>query len=77
MFYSFFKSLDKEKVKIILTLHSGILNLNLKRYIAGLIFSFIYKNVDYLFLDLVPQNFGGKNVSMDDFKKLINTFKWC
>ena len=48
-FYFFFKSLKKNNVKIILTLHSGILTLNLKRYIAGFIFSLIYKQVDYLF----------------------------
>ena len=48
-FYSFFKSLDKERVRVILTLHSGILDLNFKRYIAGFVFSLIYRQVDYLF----------------------------
>ena len=45
-FYSFFKSLDKERVRVILTLHSGILDLNFKRYIAGFVFSLIYRQVD-------------------------------
>ncbi len=48
-FHSFFKSLDKDKVKIILTIHSGIFNLNIKRYIAGFVFSLIYRQADYLF----------------------------
>ena len=48
-FHSFFKSLDREKIKIILTLHSGILNLNIKRFIAGLVFSLVYRQADYLF----------------------------
>ena len=62
MFYSFFKSLDKDKVKIILTLHSGIFNLNLKRYIAGFIFSLIYKNVDYLFFGSSSSKFWWKKM---------------
>ena len=48
-YYSVLKNFRNKKNKIILTIHSGILNLNLKTYIAGLFFSFIYKNVDFLF----------------------------
>ena len=60
IFYSFFKSLDKDKVKIILTLHSGIFNLNLKKYVAGFIFSLIYKEVDYLFFGSSSSKFWWK-----------------
>lgn len=38
----------KYKIKIILTIHSGLFNINFKRYLSGLIFSFLYKKVDYL-----------------------------
>lgn len=48
-FYFFFKDIDKTKIKIILTIHSGIFNLGLKSYIIGFLFSLIYKNLDYLF----------------------------
>lgn len=48
-FYFFFRSFDKEKIKIILTIHSGIFNLNIKRYIGGFVFSLIYRQADYLF----------------------------
>ena len=48
-FYFFFKNLDKSKIKIILTIHSGILNFNLKNYAAGFLFSLIYNKLDYLF----------------------------
>ena len=39
----------KNNTKIILTIHSGLLNLNLKNYIAGFLFSLIYNKVDYLY----------------------------
>ena len=48
-YYFFLKNLDKNKIKIILTIHSGIFDINLKRYLAGLIFSIIYRRIDYLF----------------------------
>ena len=48
-YYFFFKKLNKNNFKLILTLHSGIFDLNLKRYIAGIFFSLFYKNIDYLF----------------------------
>tara|TARA_B100000787_G_C16189105_1_gene296371 strand:- start:817 stop:1860 length:1044 start_codon:yes stop_codon:yes gene_type:complete len=34
--------------QIVLTIHSGLLTLNLRTYIAGLFFSLMYKNVDFL-----------------------------
>jgi len=48
-YYSLIKKFKKKKYIIILTIHSGLLNLNIKNYIAGFIFSFIYHQVDYLF----------------------------
>ena len=48
-YYFFFKNLDKKNYRLIITLHSGIFNLNLKRYIAGFFFSLFYKSIDYLF----------------------------
>ena len=48
-FYLFFKSLNKQNTRIILTLHSGILDINLKKYLIGLLFSFIYKEADHIF----------------------------
>ena len=48
-YFSILKNFRNQKNKIILTIHSGILNLNLKTYIAGLFFSFIYRSVDFLF----------------------------
>ena len=48
-YYLFFKNLNRNNFKIILTIHSGIFDLNFKRYVAGLIFSLIYNQIDYLF----------------------------
>ena len=48
-YYFFFNNIDRNNFKIILTIHSGIFDLNFKRYIAGFIFSIIYKQIDYLF----------------------------
>ena len=48
-YYFFFKNLDKKNYRLIITLHSGIFDLNLKRYIAGFCFSLFYKSIDYLF----------------------------
>ena len=48
-FYLFFRSLNKKNIKIVLTLHSGILNINLKKYLIGLLFSFLYKSRSYFF----------------------------
>ena len=44
-YFSILKNFRNQKNKIILTIHSGILNLNLKTYIAGLFFSFIYREI--------------------------------
>ena len=46
-FYIFFTL--KKNTKIVLTIHSGLLNLNIKNYIAGFIFSIIYRKIDHLF----------------------------
>ena len=48
-YYSLIRQFKKKNYKIILTIHSGILNLSIKTYIAGLVFSFLYENTDYLF----------------------------
>ena len=61
-FYFFFKFFQKKNVKIILTLHSGILSLNFKRYIAGFVFSLIYKQVDYLFFGSSSSKFWWKKM---------------
>ena len=42
-YFLLFKNFKKKNIKVILTLHSGLFNLNFKKYIAGLFFSFIYK----------------------------------
>jgi len=48
-YFSFFKLFKKySNNKIILTVHSGILNSSLKSYLGALMFSFIYKKIDYL-----------------------------
>ncbi len=48
-YFSLFNKLRKKKIKIILTIHSGLFDLSLKKYFAGLFFSLIYKKVDYLY----------------------------
>ena len=48
-YFSLINKIKNKKIKIILTIHSGLLNLSFKTYIAGLIFSFIYKKIDYLY----------------------------
>ena len=48
-YFSLINQFKKKNVKIILTIHSGLFNLSLKKYFAGLFFSLIYKKVDYLF----------------------------
>ncbi len=48
-YYSLIKQFKKKNYIIILTIHSGLLNLSIKNYIAGFIFSFIYYRADYLF----------------------------
>ncbi len=48
-YFWLFKKLKKKKNKVILTIHSGLFNLNLKKYLAGLFFSLIYKSIDYLY----------------------------
>ena len=48
-YFSLISQLKKKKIKIILTIHSGLFDLSLKRYLAGLFFSFVYKKVDYLY----------------------------
>jgi glycosyltransferase involved in cell wall biosynthesis len=39
----------KKDNKLILTIHSGLLKLTIKNYLAGLVFSFLYKKINYLF----------------------------
>ena len=46
-FFIFFNL--KNNTKVILTIHSGLLNLNFKNYVAGLIFSLLYSKLDYLY----------------------------
>ena len=60
-YYFILKNFRKRKNKIILTIHSGLLNLNLRTYLAGLLFSLIYKNSDFLFF--------GSNSAKDWWKK--------
>ena len=48
-YFSLIRKLKKNDAKIILTLHSGLLSLRIKNYLAGFIFSFIYKKIDYLY----------------------------
>jgi len=48
-YFSLIKKLKKNDTKIILTLHSGLLSLRIKNYLAGFIFSFLYKKIDYLY----------------------------
>ena len=48
-YFSILKNFRNVKNQIVLTIHSGLLALNLRTYIAGLFFSLIYKNVDFLF----------------------------
>jgi len=48
-YYFILKNFRKKKNQIILTIHSGLLTLNLRTYLAGLLFSMIYQNTDYLF----------------------------
>lgn len=47
-YFSIFINL-KKNTKIILTIHSGLLNLKIKNYIAGFLFSLIYSKIDYLY----------------------------
>ena len=39
----------KRGMKIILTIHSGLTNLKIKNFLAGLLFSLLYKKIDYLY----------------------------
>ena len=48
-YFSLINKLKNKNIRIILTIHSGLLNLSFKTYIAGLIFSLIYKKIDYLY----------------------------
>ena len=48
-YFSLINKLKNKNIKIILTIHSGLFNLSFKKYIAGLIFSLIYKKIDYLY----------------------------
>lgn len=47
-YFFFFRKLQNYQSKIILTLHSGILEMTLIRFLASLIFSFIYSSIDYI-----------------------------
>jgi len=48
-FFLFRKLQKKNKIKIVLTIHSGIFQKNIKSIIACLLFSIIYKKLDLLF----------------------------
>ena len=48
-YYFILRNFRKKKNQIILTIHSGLLTLNLRTYLAGLLFSLIYQNTDFLF----------------------------
>jgi glycosyltransferase involved in cell wall biosynthesis len=48
-YYFLFKNFRKNNNKIVLTIHSGLEQLNLKNYFAAFFFSLIYQNIDYLF----------------------------
>lgn len=48
-YYWFFQKIKNNQNQIVLTIHSGILEMNIKRFFASLIFSIIYLNIDYLF----------------------------
>ena len=48
-YYFILKNFRRKNNQIILTLHSGLFNMNIKTYVAGFFFSFFYKNVDFLF----------------------------
>lgn len=48
-YFFFFRSLCKNNIKFFLTIHSGVLNFTIKRYFAAFVFSFIAKNINYLF----------------------------
>lgn len=47
--YFTLKNFREDNNQIILTIHSGLLTLNIRTYLAGLLFSLLYKNVDFLF----------------------------
>ena len=47
-YFFFFRKFKNHQNKIILTIHSGILEMSWRRYFISLIFSFIYKDIDYL-----------------------------
>lgn len=63
-FYFFLKRFKSKNNKIILTIHSGIFNMTIKSYIIGLIFSIIYKEVDYLFFGSFSSKSWWKKVYM-------------
>ena len=48
-YFFLIREFKDKKIKIILTIHSGLLNFTLKKYLAGFIFSLIYKKIDYLY----------------------------
>ena len=48
-YYFILKKFRENNNKVLLTIHSGLLSLSLKKYIAGLFFSLIYKNANFLF----------------------------
>ena len=60
-YFWFLKKFRSENNKIILTIHSGIFNINLKSFIAGLIFSIIYGEIDYLFFGSISAKLWWKN----------------
>lgn len=52
-FFLIQKIKKKKNIKLILTIHSGLLGLNIKKYFSGFIFSLIYKKIDFLYFGSV------------------------
>lgn len=48
-YFFLINKIKNKNIKIILTIHSGLLNLTLRSYLSGFLFSLIYKNIDYLY----------------------------
>ena len=62
-YYFILKNFRRKNNQIILTLHSGLFNMNIKTYVAGFFFSFFYKNVDFLFFgSSSAKNWWKKNI---------------
>ena len=65
--YFLINKFKNRNIKIILTIHSGLFNLSFKKYIAGLIFSLIYKKLIIYILDKFSKTMVVKFLSMDGY----------